>query len=212
MLGVHIDRSPLDDSLPIDDHRGASRPLHPLVSADDVELARRAGMDPRDVSALREFASHRFLIVVRCPRPAGASSEGPRRARHRRPRPRTGAHRVVVSPRAPQPPACDLMSVWKLVAGRPEKIRVVPRGEQPLLREDSFEATAVVLELNSRLVARVRHGAQDDAPLADRPAVARGDRFIAFGHGAATFLEDGAACAAYYARHGLYWPHEDASL
>jgi hypothetical protein len=165
-------------------------------------------MDPRDVSALREFASHHFLIVVRCPRTQAPSPDGARRAEPRRPRPYGGPQRAG-APRTPQWPACDLMSVWKLVAGRPEKVRIVSRAESEFGGEaSSREATAIVLELNSRLVARVRHGAQDDAPLADRPAVTPADRFIAFGHGGATFLADAAACAAYYRRQGLDWPHD----
>jgi hypothetical protein len=206
MLALSID-GPLqfDDQL---DARGAQRPLHSLVSAEDVELARRAGMDPRDVSALREFASERFLIVVRCPRPAKAAAESPRRATPRRPRPKTGTHRVVVSPRTPPAPPCDLMSVWKLVGGQPEKIRIVPRSEGAFARPP-FEATAIVGELNSRLVARVRHAAQDDEASTGRGALASGDRFVAFGHGGATYLPDAAACAEYYQRHGLDWPHDD---
>ncbi len=204
MLGLPIQISPLDDL------RGVPRPLHSLVSPDDLELARHAGMDPRDVSALREFASERFLIVVRCPRPVAPAPVGTRRAMPRRTRPMTGAHRVLGAPRTPPSPPCDLMSVWKLVGGQPEKIRIAPRG---LDAADAvpFEATAIVLELNSRLVARVRHGAQDDAPLADRPAVVRGDRFIAFGHGGATFLPDAAACADYSRQHGLDWPHDEGA-
>jgi hypothetical protein len=202
MLGLPIDISPLD---PLDDSRGVQRALHSLVSDDDVELARRAGMDPRDVSALREFASERFIIVVRCPRTP--AQDGARRAKLRRPRPKTGAHRVVVTPRTPPAPPCDLMSVWKLVRGQPEKIRVVPRGALTVARTP-FEATAIVLELNSRLVSRVRHVAQDDDPTSHRSALGRGDRFIAFGHGCATYLPDAEVCAAYYRRHGLDWPHD----
>src|SRR5690349_11635633 len=103
MLGVSIEFSPFDPHAHVPG--AVPRPLHQLVSDDAVELARQAGMDPRDVSALREFASHRFLIVVRCPRTQAPAVDAARRAEPRRPRPYGGPQRPGVAARAPQWPA-----------------------------------------------------------------------------------------------------------
>jgi hypothetical protein len=97
------------------------------------------------------------------------------------------------------------MSVWKLVAGQPTRVAIAPRGDDAL--GGSFEATMIVLELNSRLVARVGRVCRDDDPSPARDAVAKGDRFVAFGRGGAAFLPDAAACAGFYREHGLDWPH-----
>jgi hypothetical protein len=193
-----------------------------------IDLSRQNGMDAADIRAIAEFS--RFppmIIVVRCPK---ANT----RALHRvlrRPKPLAvklksgsdGVARVrVMRPAASgETPLTereytsdyDLMSVWRIEDERhPERLRIAPvdkpvpaTADEPWRGRFSVEAATFVRALNRILVARIQHGCQDDMRSIFNPGVSSEDHFTAFSQGAAQYLRDRDACAAFYRMHRLDW-------
>jgi hypothetical protein len=170
----------------------------------DVDFSRHCGMDAGDVQAFREASAHRYLIVVRCPRAVARPWHGvlPPKPMWLKRKSSEVTGTVVEKGLYMFVSDYDLMSVWlrdgtgwrKLFMGK----------ERPW----SAEAEAFLETMNARLESELQHGCQDDYHTEHHPNVKGNDHFAAFVDGLARYLADPAACARFYAAHGLDWPYD----
>lgn len=180
------------------------------VSQRDIDLSRRSGIDAMDVPVFREFSGRGFLIVVRCPKTAARAWHGlippkPISIKHK-----SGSSGVAVkSPGHMRVSDYDLMSLWRQSGIGWRKVFVsaangAPRGPY------SPEATAIIKELNGRLVSKIQHGCQDDFCSPHNPGVNMTDHFAVFFKNVGEHQANPLLCKMFYEQKGLVWPYNSA--
>ncbi|WP_431284272.1 hypothetical protein ACQW02_05520 [Humitalea sp. 24SJ18S-53] len=192
------------------------------VSAADINFAQSTDMAPEDVAALRATTrAHGLCIILRCPKKGAVAFHGVFRPKRwadghdsQGNTVKSGLSGIGIHPEGGNifVSDYDMMSLWVAAGGGGyRKIfcsSTVPgrdRGHWPR------EALETVRRLNAGLISPLQHGAQDDFTPAvnhPHPGVSRDGRFAAIREGEATYIEGMAACAAYYAQWGLYWPYD----
>jgi len=177
------------------------------VSPRDIDLSRQSGIDAMDVRVFREFSGRGFLIVVRCPKTSARAWHGlippkPISIKHK-----SGSSGVAVSmPGHMRVSDYDLMSLWRQGGTAWKKVFAsaangAPRGPY------SAAATAIIRELNQRLVSRIQHGCQDDYCSPQNPGVKMADHFVGFSNNVGVHLATPLLCKKYYEQNGLLWPY-----
>ncbi len=192
------------------------------VSAADILFAQSTDLAPEDVATLRATTrAHGLCLVLRCPKKGAVAFHGVFPAKRWADghdamgnRVQSGVSGIGIHPERGNifVSDYDIMGLWVAAAGGGyRKIfcsSTVPgrqRGHWPR------EALETVRRLNTGLTSKLQHGAQDDftpAPNQGHPGVSGDGRFAALREGTATYIEGMAACAAYYAQWGLYWPYD----
>jgi hypothetical protein len=183
----------------------------------DIHMSRLTGMAPADIEHLRIFTlNEQLLIIIRCPR-------RPARYWHGKVQPKTmvtkqksgedglvdlGNGRKMVSD-------YDLMSVYRLVGpGQFDKVFFSGIDRENKRSRLTPQATAIIRKVNTGLLSRFQHGAQDDYEGADHPNVKlaapgkTGDRFVAFNVGAVDYLARTQEARDFYLRNALVWPYD----
>lgn len=194
------------------------------VSDADISLARKAGMLPADVAAIRAFTAGQpgYCIVTRCPKAAAYAWQGLLPAKigavskktgdsgtvsqHKLRRDGSGnplfRHGEPVIDAAIYVSDYDLMGVWQKWRGAWQRIRITAQngGKRGAY---GAEASEFLRRINRSLVTKIQHGCQDDWASSDNRGVKPDDPFAGFWDGQALFLDGAAACRGFYASHGL---------
>ncbi len=191
------------------------------VTAEDRVFASKSDIDPEDVAALRA-ATRRLglLIVLRCPKSGAVAWHGTFGAKRwadghdsQGNLVKTGVSGIGVHPESGRifVSDYDMMSLWRRDGAGYRKLFASALTPGAMRGPWTPEAMALVRELNGDLRSPLQHGAQDDytpPPGGTHPNVAPDTRFAAFREGEARYLENMAACAAYYREWGLAWPYD----
>ncbi len=203
------------------------------ISQDDIEIARRAGMLPADVAALRAFtaADPGWCIVARCPKAASYAWQGLLPAKIGAIGKKSGDSGVVsiqklrrgaggvplfrdgepIIDAAIYVSDYDLMGVWQHWKGAWQRFRITAAGGA---KRGGYgaEAAEMLRRLNRTLTTKIQHGCQDDWASQDNRGVKADDGFAGFLRGEAQFLDGAAACRTYYAVNGLgAFPYDPVS-
>lgn len=194
------------------------------IGPEDIDTARKAGMLPADVAALRAFTTTQpgYCIVVRCPKPATYAWQGLLPAKigaigkksgdsgvvsiHRLQRDGSGA--PLFRDGAPMIDAAlyvsdyDMMGVWHWVQDGWQRFRITAAAGAKRGAYGS-EAAELLRRLNRSLTTKIQHGCQDDWASKDNRGVKPDDGFCGFLKGEAAFIDGAAACRSYYLQNGL---------
>ena len=180
------------------------------VPQQDIDLSRNCGIDPIDVQAFREVSGRGVMILVRCPKPAARAWHGLIPPKPISVKDKSGSSGVVVTSEGNMYVSdYDLMSIWRHSGAGWCKI-FVSAADGASRGPYSAEGTAILKELNHRLVSKVKHGCQDDFCSLHNPGVKPGDHFAAFYDGMGEYLGDPAVCKMFYERNGLVWLYDDS--
>lgn len=195
------------------------------ISAGDVAFAMQSDIGPWDVAALREgTAKFKMLLIMRCPKKQSVGFQGvfiPKRMDHAyqkgsKDAVKTGEAGLAVHPDSKEifVSDYDLMGVWKRVGSGYERLDTgtQPKGQNP-----------VVDELNAMFfdnrpgenTSPFQHGGQDDYKPSggkSHPNLKITENCAAFREGEMRHLAGIAAVRAYYDRHGLNFPYDDAGI
>ena len=194
------------------------------IAQEDIGTARKAGMLPADVAALRAFTATEpgWCIVVRCPKPATYAWQGLLPAKIGAIAKKSGESGVVSLQKLRRTPEgaplfrggaplidaavyvsdYDLMGVWRWWKGAWQRVRIAAAGGAKRGAYGS-EAAELLRRLNRTLTTKIQHGCQDDWASPENRGVKADDGFAGFLRGEAGFLDGAAACRSYYATNGL---------
>jgi hypothetical protein len=176
----------------------------------DIEFSRHCGIDPIDVQAFREISGRGVMIIVRCPKITARAWHGLIPPKPISVKDKSGSSGVVVTSKGDMYVSdYDLMSTWRHGAAGWCKV-VISAADGASRGPYSAEGTAILKELNRRLVSRVKHGCQDDFCSPHNPGVKLGDHFAAFYDGIGEYLVSPSVCKMFYERQGLAWLYDDA--
>ena len=203
------------------------------IATADIEVARRAGMLPADVAALRAFtaAEPGWCIVVRCPKSASYAWQDLLPAKIGATGKKSGDSGLVSIHKLKRAPGGaplfrdgepiidaaihvsddDLTGVWQHWKGAWQRVRITAAGGT---KRGGYGAGAAEMlrRLNRSLATRIQHGCQDDWASADNRDVRPDDGFAGFLRGEAGFIDGAATCRGYFAGNGLSaFPYDPVS-